>query len=182
MSRVQANPGLSGLNLYIDKKNRIIYYNPLVKKAVMIPKSDYRKFNMYRTRYLAVISAFLIMAILFEEWFHWPLWLAFVLSLIIYAGFEFSFYKFVNRLPDAPKFNKESCVHTYDLSIQPKDRTRAKVKIVLYFILGILLVVNAYQMNYDPSMLIMCWIAMICCFAYAGFTIWQLSRSTKVSR
>ncbi len=179
MSKVRANPGLSGLNLYVDKKNRVIYYNPLTKKAVMVPKSDFRKFNMYRTRYLAVISAFLVMAILFGDWFHLPVWIALVLSLLLWAGFEYSFSLFINKLPPAPKFSRETCEHTYDLSIPQKDRTRARVKIVLYFILGILLVVNAYQLHYDETQLVLCWIAMVCCFAYAGFTIWQLSRSKK---
>lgn len=179
MSKVRANPGISGLNLYIDKKNRVIYLNPLTKKAVMVPKSDYRRFNMYRTRYLASISAFLIMAILFNDWFHSPLWIAFVLALVIYAGFEYSFQKFVNRLPDAPKFDRAKCEHTYDLSIPSKDRTRALVKIVLYIILGVLLVVNAYQMKYDQMQLVLCWIAMFCCIGYACFTMWQLSRSSR---
>lgn len=182
MSKVQYNPGISGINLYIDKKGRLIYLNPLTRKPVFVPKASMRKFNMYRSRYITVAAAFLIMAILFHDWLHWPLWIAVLLTLMIWAGFDYSFYRFVSSLPPVQKFDREKCRSTYDLAIPESDRNKAILRIVLIVAVGILLVINGLQMHYDSFQMFLCWAAMVCLFLYAAFIGWQLYRALKASK
>lgn len=179
MAKVRVNSGLSGLNLYTDRKGRLIYYNPLLKKAWQVPKHDEKKFSSFKARFIFSAATLLVLCLVFNDWFHWPIWIAVLLSLAVFIVLEILFVRFLNTLPPVNNFDKTKLTHTYDLTITEKDRSRAILRLILYVVLGVLLVVNAYQMHYDAGMLLLCYGAMIYCLGYAAFLFWQLSRSQK---
>lgn len=168
-----------GRNLYFDAKHRMIYVSPLLREALYLPKYDYKKFNRYKSRFLIAIAAFMILGTAFSEWFEWPLWISIVLSLLIFAGIEFSFYKFQKTLTVVKNFDKAEATPTVNSVISPDMRAKCWLKIVLYIVLGVLLVVNAYDQHYDLWLLIACYVAMVYCLFIAGTLIWQVMKSPK---
>lgn len=170
---------ISGLNIYIDSKKRTIYYNPLRKKAWYVPKYDFKKFQMYKMRYMAAIAATLVGWTILNDWFKLPMWVAFAVGLLVWAWMEYGFYKFQNGLQPVRKFDKSQLKSTFDMNMNPEDKSRNWVKIALYVILGVLLVFNAYDQGYAGWTLYACWFAGILCCCYAIFLVYMMLRKPK---
>lgn len=168
-----------GRNLYLDRKNRMIYVSPLLKEALYLPKYDYRKFNRYKSRFLVPVAAFMVLATTMSSWFSMPVWVSVVLALLIFAGMEFSFYRFLRTLTVVKNFEKDKAVSTVDTVISSDMRTKCWLKIILYVLLGVLLVINGYQQHYDLWVLVCCWLAMAYCLYTAGKLLIMLIRSPK---
>lgn len=168
-----------GKNLYIDNKRRMIYTSPLLREALYLPKYDYRKFNRYKSRYLVAIATFMILSTAMTSWFDLPLWVSVVISLLVFAAMEFSFYKFQKTLTVVKNFDISKAQSTVSLEIAPDMRTKCWLKIVLYAILGVLLVVNAYEQKYDLTLLLCCWGALVYCFYTAFKLLMMVLRSPK---
>lgn len=169
----------AGKNLYIDKKRRIIYLSPYLHQALYLPKFDYKKFNRYKSRYLVVAATFMILATAFDAWFHWPIWAAVVITACVWAGLEFSFYQFQKTLVVDKNFDATKCTPTIDAVISPEQRSKCQLKIVLYLLLGVLLVFNAYDQHYSMIIIAGCWAAMLYCFYTAYKLIRLLMKSPK---
>lgn len=170
-----------GMNIYFDKKNRTIYYSPITKKAYQVPPGDFKRFRMFKSRYMAVFAAFLILILIFGDMLGMSLWVPIVLTLVVWGLFEFFYYKFLNSLPLYKNFDKSRLRSSYDFPISNEERKKSWLRVVLYFVLGILLVVNAYQNDYGTAMLAACYAAMALCFFYGFFIIWQLGKAAKAS-
>lgn len=163
----------TGKNIYIDKKRRIIYVSPLLHQAFLIPKSSYIKFNRYKSRFLLSLSVFLVLATTLPTWFHTPVWVCGIIALVLFAGLEYSYYKFLKTLPTMDKFDPQKACPTVIQEITPEMRNKCWVRIILYLLLGILLVINAYDQHYDVWMLIACWGVLAYCF-YAALRLFLL--------
>lgn len=160
----------TGKNIYIDKKRRIIYLSPLLHQAFLIPKSSYVKFNRYKSRFLLSLSVFLVLATTLPNWFGTPVWACGLIALVLFAGLEYSYYKFLKTLPVVDKFDPEKASPTVIQEITPEMRSKCWVRIVLYLLLGVLLVFNAYDQHYDIWMLIACWGVLAYCL-YAAIRL-----------
>lgn len=173
----------AGNRLYIDKKRRIIYDSPLLHQYLYLPKQDYKKFNRYKTRYLVSAATFLILVIALDSWTSLPSVYSFVISaavgMLVLGGFEYSFYKFQKSLSVAKNFSKENALPTIEQTVSPEVRSRCILRMVLYVILGVLLVFNAYDQHYSPWIIAACWAALVFCF-YTAFKLARLvARSPK---
>ncbi|MEY8309063.1 hypothetical protein AAK899_06050 [Erysipelotrichaceae bacterium 51-3] len=168
-----------GKNLYIDKKRRIIYLSPYLHEALYLPKFDYKKFNRYKSRYLIVAATFMILATAFDTWFHWPIWSAIIITVALWGGLEYSFYKFQKTLVPVKGFDAAKCTPTVDSVIAPDQRSKCYLKVVLYILLGVLLVFNAYDQHYSTIIIVACWAALLFCFYTAFKLTWMLIKSPK---
>lgn len=169
-----------GKNLYFDKKRRMIYTSPMLREALYLPKYDYKRFNRYKSRYIITAATFMILATSLNEWFEMPLWVSLVATLLVFAGIELSFYKFQKTLTVVKDFGKANATSTIDNEISSDMRTKCWIKIVLYVILGVLIVVNAYQSHYSNLIIGLCWAALVL-FLYMAFDLLRtLMRSPKL--
>ena len=75
-----------GLNIYEDKKGRIIYKDFLMKNAVYIPTFDFKMFSFYRYRYIIGVSSFIVLQTLFTL-FHASVLLSNILTIFIFVFF-----------------------------------------------------------------------------------------------
>lgn len=178
MARVINQDQILGMNIYLDRKNRTVYYSPITRRAYQVPPSDFKRFRAFKARYVTVLAGFMVMLILCSDWMKLPLWVPIVLSLVIWGVIEYFYYRFLNSLPPYPKFDKSKLKPSYEMSITREERNKAWLRIVLYVVVGVLLVINAYQLHYDFAMLAACYAAMILLCGYAIFSIWQLSKTT----
>lgn len=169
----------SGKNLYIDKKRRLIYVSPLLHQALYVPRSAYKKFNFYRIRFLLGVAVFLVLTSTAGAWFSFPLWGSLLISLLAFAALEYAWYQFLKTLTVMKSFDPAKAEPTLLQFIPVEMRNRCWLRVVLYSLLGILLVVNAYQQNYDPLMLVACYAAMAWCLYTAIQLAVRLVRSSK---
>lgn len=169
----------TGKNVYIDKKRRIIYVSPLLHKALLIPPSSYVKFNRYKSRFLLSLSVFLVLATTCPNWFGTPIWVCGLIALVVFAGIEYSFYKFQKSLPVMEKFDPTKAYPTISQEVSPELRGKCWLRIVLYLLLGGLLVYNAYDQHYDLWMLLACWAVLAYCVYMAGHLLLMLMHSPK---
>ncbi len=175
-----AEPGQpTGKNLYFDNKKRMIYVSPYLHEALYLPKYEYKKFNRFQSRYVICAATFMILGPALSSWFELPLWIAFVIALLALAGFEYSFYRFQKGLTVVKNFDKESAISTVDQMITSESRQKAYIKIVLYILLGVLLVFNAYDQHYSQVVITICWIALVGCLYMAFTLIRMLLRAPK---
>lgn len=168
-----------GSNLYKDSKGRMIYYYPLTKQACYIPKFDYRKFNLYQSRYLISVAAFMVLVTILQEWFHTPFWIPLVISGALAVILEIRFQKFLKSMQPVKKFDKEKLTPTVSMTMDSEARTKTLIKIVLLVLLGILIVINAYQSHYSQMLVIFCYLAMAFCLWQALLYVRLLIRSPK---
>lgn len=160
----------TGKNLFIDKKRRIIYTSPLLRQPLYLPRYDYKKFNRYRSRFLVALATFMILSTTLTPWFNVPLWVSLLISIAVFAGLEYSYYKFLKTLQPVSNFNPEKVEPTVSRIIPPEMRSKYWVRAILYVILGVLLVVNGYQQNYDTVLILGCWAALLYCL-YAAIQL-----------
>jgi hypothetical protein len=170
-----------GLNVYIDSKGRTVYYSPFEKKAWYVPAFEYKKFNRYRSRYMIAIASLMLLTVLMKEWFDLPLWIPIVISVGIWAGLEYSFYKFLHALQPVKHFSKEGFRHSYEIVMTEDDRKKVWIKCLLYLLLGVLIVVNAYMQNYDFWLILACYAALVFCLVQIVSLLYQLKKASVVA-
>lgn len=179
MSKVRINAPVSGYNVYQDRKNRIIYFSPVLKKAWFIPQSGFQALTRFKSRYLLDLAVLAVSVIIFQDWFKLPLWIPVALSLAIAAGLEYAFYRWLNKQAEVKNFNPDKVRRTLDLKIEPDRIKGAALRMVLYFLIGILIVVNAIQQKYQMTMMVFCWAACLALCGYGLFMGYRIWISTK---
>ncbi|MCF0260316.1 MAG: hypothetical protein HUJ54_10700 [Erysipelotrichaceae bacterium] len=179
MSKVRINAPVSGYNVYQDKKNRIIYFSPVLKKAWYIPQSGFQTLTRFKSRYLLDLAVLAVTVIIFQDWFRLPVWIPVAVSAAIAVGLEYGFYHWLNRQAEAKNFDPSKVRRTLDLKIEPGRIKGASIRMVLYFLIGILIVVNAIQQKYQLTMMIFCWIACIALCGYGVFMAYRIWISTR---
>ncbi len=164
-----------GFNIYEDKKGRLIYYDMFKKRAVFIPTFDYKQFSFYRYRYLMAVSAFIVLQTLLAEWLHLHFLVPVCISLAVLILMEIKFRRFLSEKQVVKHFNKEECTGYMDV-LNTQDPSKMGLKVVLYCALGILLVINAYDKQYDTFILVCCWAIAIVCIIYSLIQLFAMSR------
>lgn len=157
---------LYGFNIYKDKKGRMIYYDMIKKRAVYIPAFDMKMFSFYKYRYIFVVSAFIVLQTLLTEWFELNYIIPIIISFAILAILEVKFRRFIANKQPVKHFKKEECTGYIDI-LNTQDKNKMILKIILYIVLGVLLVLNAYDRQYNGMTIVFCWIIAIACCSYA---------------
>ncbi|UNT96581.1 hypothetical protein [Allobaculum mucilyticum] len=168
-----------GKNLYFDKKRRMIYTSPLLHEALYIPKYEYRKFNRFKSRYVISAATLMVSWVILDDWFSTPFYVPILLALLVFGLFEFSFYRFQKSLSVVKDFDKSKAVPTQSEVISGDQRTKAWLKVVLYVVLGVLLVVNAYEQHYEGLILYVCWAGLVVCIGFAINILMLILKSGK---
>lgn len=159
-----------GFNLYQDKKNRTIYKYPLSKEAVYIPVYDYKTFDLYRKRYILVLSVFIVLFTVFTQWFDLPWWFSIVITLLVWGFMEYKFSNFLKGQQPVKHFDPKSYKGYYD-SFEEQGTKRVLIKILLYLLIGILIVYNSYYSHFDSMYITASWAVLVICVLYALFQI-----------
>lgn len=168
-----------GKRLYLDSKRRTIYLSPLLHEALYLPKYDFKRFNQFRNRYFIAAATLMIAVTVFDSWFKLPVWGAFVLAALVFAVFEYRFFKFQKTLSVVKDFDKSKAVCTETVDITKEAITKAWLKAVLYLALGVLLVLNAYEQHYSDIVIYACWAALVLCIVCSFNIVSMILRSKK---
>lgn len=166
----KAPDNIYGLNIYEDKKGRLIYYDILKKRAVFIPAFDFKQFSFYRYRYIIALSVFVVLQTLLTEFFSIHYLVPIGITLIIYFFLELKFRQFINDKQPVKHFDKKDCKGYFDI-LNTQDPQKMILKAVLYVLLGALLVFNAYDKNYQGFTLIFCWLILIVCIGVSALQL-----------
>ena len=172
------NPQVKGINVYVDEKQRTIYYHPLTKKAVYIPSFENKKFNIYQKRYLLAACAFILLTTILADWFEISAIVPVLITVAFMIGTEVKFNQFIKGLQPVKHFNKEKCFGFYDALAQ-EDKGKMIARIIAYTALGVVMVLNAYQSNFGPVTLASCWIIMIGLLMYSTVLAYSLTKRNK---
>ena len=163
-----------GLNIYEDKKGRIIYKDFLMKNAVYIPTFDFKMFSFYRYRYIIGVSSFIVLQTPFTL-FHASVLLSNILTIFIFVFLEYKFRVFLKEKQKVKKFNKSEYIGYIDV-LNKQDPTKMLLKAVLYIALGILILYNGYDKSYVGVSLAFCWLIMIVCVFYGLIQFYAFSK------
>lgn len=167
-----------GLNVYEDKKGRIIYYDMFKKQGLYIPTFDYKQFSIYKMRYIIDLSAFVILQALLTQFFEVNFLVPCVLTVFVFLFFEYKFRKFLSTKSVVKHFKKEECKGYFDI-ISGEDKNKLLIKGVLYILLGVLLVFNGYDRAYTGFTMMFCWLVMVLCLGASVLQFMAYAKSKK---
>ena len=142
---------IGGFNVYRDDKNRPVYLNRRTNIGYVL--SD--KTKPFRT----LSSRFYIggVAMIFSFMFDLPIWLCVLIGVIACGVMEYKFLQFLNTLPQIPNFKPASRTSRLDAEAA-LDTNKIITKIVLFLLLAILIVLNAYQHKFTGIVLGLNWL------------------------
>lgn len=136
----------SGMNVYYDQRDQPVYYDRFTKKAYLL-KDVEKTYQLYSMRFFLSFSA---MVLIYA--FSIPLWGCVLLGVAIYAFMEFKFRRFLSRLTQYRNFIPEQKVSRFDAESQAGFK-KVLIKLILFLLLGVLLILNAYQEQYEGIVL-----------------------------
>lgn len=155
---------LTGRNIYIDKRNRTVYYDVFTKIGYVIPPEDERKMFLYKNR-LAIIlfAAILTIDTVFNIIVAAILGIA--LFLIIEAYYRFFIFK---KFKVSSSFDREKRKSQLKTIVETNEKGKSIILIGLYIAFSILVIINAYSQNYTI------WV-MILSYAFSLFGVYSAS-------
>lgn len=145
---------IGGFNVYRDDKGRPVYLNRLNHTGYVL--SDRTK--QFRT----LSSRFYIggVAGIFSFMFELPIWLCILIAVIACGVMEVKFRKFLSTLPQIPNF-KPSETTSRIAAEAALDTNKIITKIVLFFLLAVLIVINAQNHKFTGIVLYLNWVFAI---------------------
>lgn len=136
---------LSGNNIYLDIYGDTIYYNIFNKNGYIVSKAVEQQFKLFYYRY----SIIFIILILLGDYFNtFQNTLLFGVSLIALSEFYFRAF-FLNKLKVIKNFKRERKVSILENTIKSKEKEKAIMKACAYILLGVLIIINAIQQNFN---------------------------------
>lgn len=153
---------LTGRNIYLDKRNRTVYYDIFTKTGYVIPPEDERKIFVYKNR-LAIILFASILSI--DTIFNIMVAAIFgvVLFLIVEAYYRFVVFK---KLKVSSSFDREKRKSPLKTIVEANEKGKSIILVCLYIAFSILVIINAYSQNYTI------WL-MILSYAFSLFGIYS---------
>ena len=149
----QNNNHIRGINMYVDERNRDIYYDIFTKNGYIIDEKRAKKFNMFKNRFILVFMG-AVLAVNFVL----DIKLTIIFSLLVIAALEYSFrFKFLPHCTMIPKFKKGNRA-VFD---NHEDKPKEILRIVLYIAFAVLIVMNAYISEFDTFMLALSYLASV---------------------
>lgn len=146
-----------GLFVSQNDKGQYVYSDLFVKGGYVISKSNYLKYRTYAMRYVIGI----IVAILLSTFI--PLHYSIIVGILTAIVGEILF-----RI----KFLKKSCVYVSDFKKDTKNSIKSTLadpsslfksilRIILFIAFGVLLIINAYEQQYEGFSFYLCWVVGI---------------------
>lgn len=141
---------LSGRNIYTDKKGRVIYYDRITKKGYLVDKERENAAQFYKNRMVVILFAAILCGATFmtvtQAVIGWA-----VLMLLAEISFRFGFLKKLEAVTDV---DFERRVSALQYIVENKGRGKTIALIVLYLLLAVLVVLNAYIEKYSIGLLV----------------------------
>lgn len=164
---------LTGRDIYIDKKNRLVYYKKSTKQGFVISEGQENSFRTMRTRYVLGLCAFALVQIALID----NLFISIPIGIAVAIVMEFKWRKMLNSAPMIQNFDVKSARCTMDIPLEAPLGAIA-LKIVLFLLLGVLLIINLYttgDLADDISSIVISYVAAVGAvfFAFKHFQDYQ---------
>ena len=157
---------LTGYNLYQDSKGRTLYHTRFHHDiAYYIAPSDFRSFSMYQQRYFLSLAGGVLVMTLVSEVSDYALYFALAIAAVILAIFQVKFKQFLSHC-STTRFEPAKLTGSMEINAR-QAAPKLLIKAVLFILLGVLLGLNAYQHQFDKTVIIGCWIICGGCFIFA---------------
>lgn len=164
MAKKKNNTGVkvSGINVYEDDKGRPFYYDRFTKYAYLL-KDVEKTYQFYSMRF---ILGFVSMIVAYS--FNIGLVYSILLGVLIYGFTEYRFRVFLSRLTKNKNFVPKSKASRVEAELKNKTE-KIGLKCILFVALGVLLIVNAKQENFEGFVVIVNYAFVLFSFLMAIF-------------
>ena len=132
---------LSGRNIYTDKKGRVIFYDMITKKGYLVDKKHENSALFFKNRFVVLLFAAILFGATFLTWLQ-----AAVAWAVMMAIAEFAFRR---------GFLKKLEVSALQYIVENKAKGKVIVLIVLYLLLAVLVILNAYVEKYSVGLCVL---------------------------
>lgn len=133
---------LAGKNIYIDKKNRRIFYKKSTKQGFVIAPNNEAQFQTFSNRYLiGVLTLVIFQFILFDNGIN-PIF-SFIAAAFAFGLCEYKYRKLLSMCPMIQNFDITNATHS-SKNYSDVDPKLLILRSVLYLLLSILLIVNLF--------------------------------------
>ena len=151
-----------GRNIYLDDKGRDIYYDRISKNGYIITEADMRKFYYYQNRYVLIL-----IAIVLGYNFIASLQTCILIGVVAGVIAEWTFRKkFLPSLTMLVGFKPEKRIPPYQQIAQNDPKNKIILKAVLYMLLAVLLVLNAWIEQLSSALFVLsCLVALVSVYA-----------------
>ncbi len=133
---------LSGKNIYVDKKNRNVYYNKRTKQGFIINEQLESSFKTFSNRYIIGFVTFALVQFLVLENNVSPI-IAIVAGLAAFALCEYKYRKVLNTCPMIQNFDFEKATKSIK-DLKNVNKNVIILRSVLYLLLSVLLIANIF--------------------------------------
>lgn len=141
---------LSGRNIYTDKKGRVIFYDMLTKKGYLVGKQNENSALFFKNRFAVILFAAILLGGTLLSWLQ-----AVIAWAVMMALAEFSFrMSFLKKLEPVTDVDFERRVSALQYIVENKEKGRVIALAVLYLLLAVLVVANAYVEKYSTGLCI----------------------------
>ena len=141
---------LSGRNIYTDKQGRTIYYDWVTKQGYLIEKKSEKAALFYKNRFAVILMA----AILFGATFLTVIQ-AVIAGAVMLVLAELTFrLSFLKKLEPVRDVDFEKRVSGLQYIVTEKSKGRVLMLAVLYLLLAVLVVLNAFDQKYGSRVVI----------------------------
>ncbi len=142
--------GLYGRNIYLDKKNRYIYWNRFDKNGYLIPLDKVPSFRLYQMRWFLSIATVVILNEFFFDGLVIPSALG---GIVVFVFSEYNYRKkFLPNLTRYANFKPDGCMNHIEIMATVETK-KLYMLTVLYCVLAILLVLLGITENYSPVLM-----------------------------
>ena len=167
---------LGGLSIYHDEKNRTIYYNRISKRAYVIKPNDFGTFQTYNMRFFAALAATIVLFSFSDTFLANPL-IAIGIGVLVFVVLQVKFNSFLKRCTVIANFDPKNSYGSIQIAATSETRHLA-LKALLFLVLAVLIIYNAYERHYGTLTLIITWLLAV----YAGFQIVLLLMALNYKR
>ncbi|QNM12384.1 MULTISPECIES: hypothetical protein [Bacillota] len=137
---------LGGIHIYEDSHGRAVYYDVFTKCGYVLDDRE-QAYRPYAMRFVIGIFA-AVLTYMFEL----PLWMCLGLGVVAYGVMEVKFRKFLKTVPQMIDFKPKKRIGLVE-SAADDTKNRILLKVLLYFALAVLIILNAYQQKFTGFML-----------------------------
>lgn len=141
---------LSGRNIYTDKSGRAIYYDMITKKGYLVDKKRENAAQFFKNRFVILLFAAILFGGTFMTWLQAAIAWA-VMVVIAEISFRFGFLKKLEVVTD---INFEHRVSALQYIVENKGKGKIVALIVLYLLLAVLVMLNAYTEKYSIGLFV----------------------------
>ena len=136
---------LSGRNIYTDKKGRVIFYDRITKKGYLVDKQRENAAQFFKNRFVVLLFAAILFGATFMTWLQAAIAWA-VMMVVAEISFRFGFLK---KLEPVTDIDFERSVSALQYIVENKGKGKIIALIVLYLLLAVLVMLNAYVEKYS---------------------------------